>query len=85
MPLRPITRSCRHAGAGDLVGSGEQAAEPARQGAERRGVGSADEADRPAGLALRASGDPPLRQAEAARVDDDQRRAAGGQSLAPRR
>ena len=38
-------------GAGDLVGPGEQPAEAAGQGADRRDVGPADEADDAAGLA----------------------------------
>ena len=72
----PVTQ-----GAGDLVGSGEQTAEAAGQGTERGGVGPADEADGSPGRRAQGQGDPPLREPEAARVDDDHRRAVGRQVL----
>ena len=58
-------------GAGDLVGSGEQAAETAGQGAERGDVGAADEADRAARSPSSTGERPTTASAEAAGVDDD--------------
>ena len=67
--------------AGDLIRSGEQTAEAARQGAERCRVRSPDEPDRSFEGGAQGDGDPPLRQPEPTRVDDDERRTDGGQSL----
>ena len=62
--------------AGDLVGPGQQAAQPAGQRTDRGHVGSADEAHRPAGGGGEGEGGEDRGHRVAAVVDDDQRPGA---------